>query len=73
VTKQPGIPEGWTLRELYPFYDGPFPEFVLEHESGARHSYIIDRSLLAGDGKGFVYLREWMERITSAEEPPSPT
>jgi hypothetical protein len=58
------LPGGWTFREVFPFYDGPFPEFVLEHEDGREATVVIDRAMLTPGGSGFRYLHEWVVEIT---------
>lgn len=61
--QQPGMPPGWTIRERYPFYDGPEIEFVLAHKDGASHNYVLDRAFFAPGGPGFGFVHAWMQAI----------
>jgi hypothetical protein len=63
------MPNGWTFRERFPYYDGPFPEFLLEHEDGASHRYRIDRAFFTASGAGYASLQEWIDEVTNAAKP----
>jgi hypothetical protein len=59
------LPEGWKLRERYPFYDGPFIEWELAGPSGEMHRLTIDRAFFL-DGDGYRFLYEWVGEKTDS-------
>lgn len=63
------FPNGWTLRNKYPFYHGPTTYFVLEHEDGAEHTCTIDNALLTLDSPAWRHLSDWMTTTTGLTIP----
>jgi hypothetical protein len=61
--RQPGMPEGWTVRDRYPFYDGPLVHIVLEHASGTSHEYVMDRASFEPGGDGPKEVWRWIKEI----------